>query len=108
VYCAYTLLSRQVNSGPQLGAAGGVINYANDLDVSSEDHAIYFTSSTAGTVALHPDGFYDTMRSFILNMCTGDHTGRLLRYTPEASSGTPPPHSAPVWYATTRCGTVPI
>lgn len=54
------------------------INYVNDLDVA-KDGSIYFTSSTAGTVARHPLGFSDTLRSFLLNMCKGDHTGRVLQ-----------------------------
>jgi len=57
------------------------INYANDLDVA-DDGTVFFTSSTEGSVAEDPDGYYNTMRSFILNMCRGDHTGRLLRYSP--------------------------
>ena len=74
-------------AGP--GGAGGrgprPINYANDLDVAS-DGTVYFTSSTAGVVARHPTGFYDTMRSFLLNMVAGDRTGRLLKHSPSGGA----------------------
>ena len=82
-------------SGPSQGAAGG-INYANDLDVA-EDGTIYFSSSTAGVVAQHPDGYYDTMRSFLLNMCAGDHTGRLLKR--DRATGRTSEVLSGLWYA---------
>jgi hypothetical protein len=90
------VLSNRVSSDNGGGQGDGVdgdtrdarseINYANDLDIADEGSdgigAVYFSSSTEGTVAVHPDGFYDTMRSFLLNMCRGDRTGRLLRFDP--------------------------
>ena len=101
---AITVLANRAHttSGPQLGATsrGGAINYANDLDVVSGEDAIsevYFSSSTAGTVSLHAAGFYDTMRSFLLNMCCGDHTGRLLRFSP--STGKTQELVSGLWYA---------
>eukprot|EP01047_Picozoa_sp_COSAG01_P041853 COSAG01_NODE_3619_length_5862_cov_3.208745_1_plen_394_part_00 len=104
---AITILSNRahVHAGPQLGATsrGGAINYANDLDVVegvssvSAVEAVYFSSSTAGPVGLHATGFYDTMRSFLLNMCCGDHTGRLLRYTP--ATGRTEELLSGLWYA---------
>ena len=97
---AITVLSNSVDwvggaSGPSQGAAHG-INYANDLDVA-EDGTIYFTSSTAGVVAQHPDGFYDTMRSFLLNMCAADHTGRLLKR--DRATGRTSEVMTGLWYA---------
>ena len=59
-----TVLSNHVNGRP--------INYANDLDVA-EDGTVYFTSSTELSVALSPKGFYDTMRSYLLNAMRGMH-----------------------------------
>lgn len=71
------VLSNRV-SAPTDSLRDAEINYANDLDVDL-DGIIYFSSSTAGAVSLHATGFYDTMRSFLLNMCRGDRSGRLLR-----------------------------
>jgi sugar lactone lactonase YvrE len=97
---AITVLANRVSggSGPQPfgGDDSHVINYANDLDIAS-DGTIYFTSSTAGVVAQHPSGFYDTMRSFLLNMCSGDHTGRLLAHHPK--SGATKEVLSGLWYA---------
>ncbi|CAE8620085.1 unnamed protein product [Polarella glacialis] len=62
-------------------ATGLPFHYANDLDVAA-DGTVYFTSSTAGTVALHPDGYYDTLRSYLLNLLSGDATGQLLSFDP--------------------------
>ena len=57
------------------------ITYANDLDVSIDGTSIYFTSATAAPVILNAvEGFYDTMRGCLLNMLSGDLSGRLLRY----------------------------
>ena len=50
---------------------GEPLNYANDLDVA-RDGNVYFSSSTELPVALSPLGFYDTMRSFLLNAMRGD------------------------------------
>jgi len=61
---------------------GRPLNYANDLDVGA-DGTVYFSSSTELSVALSPTGFYDTMRSAILNSMHGDPTGRLLAYDPK-------------------------
>ena len=58
---------------------------------------VFFSSSTASAVAQHQDGFYDTMRSFLLNMCCGDHTGRLLAYDP--STGQTGEIVSGLWYA---------
>ena len=96
-----TVLSNRVTdrsrSGPSaLPGPADAINYANDLDTAS-DGTVFFSSSTAGVVAQHPAGFYDTMRSFLLNMCAGDHTGRLLAYHPE--SGETEEVASGLWYA---------
>ena len=55
---------------------GKPLNYVNDLDIDMEDQAIYFTSSATQVVAHNPLGFYDTMRSYLLNKMAGDTTGR--------------------------------
>jgi hypothetical protein len=81
---ANSLSASSSGAGPQLGGNSHIINYANDLDVA-KDGTIFFSSSTASAVMQHQDGFYDTMRSFLLNMCCGDHTGRLLAYDPSTA-----------------------
>ena len=93
---ANSLSSGSAGAGPQLGGNSHIINYANDLDVAA-DGTIYFSSSTASGIAQHPDGFYDTMRSFLLNMCCGDHTGRLLAHDPR--SGATTEVLSGLWYA---------
>lgn len=64
---------------------GEPVNYANDLDVAGNG-TVYFTSSTAGSVALNAAGFYDTMRSYLLSSLRGDATGRLLAFDPATSA----------------------
>ena len=60
-----------------------LISYANDLDVTS-DGTIYFSSSTENVVIWDEKyRHYDTMRSYLLNMASGDKTGRLLAYDPK-------------------------
>jgi sugar lactone lactonase YvrE len=62
---------------------GKPINYANDLDVGPISGKVYFTASTAGVVAYnsnHGRGYYDTLRSCLLNYIQGDVSGRLLSY----------------------------
>lgn len=67
-------------------SSGTPINYANDLDVAA-DGTVYFTSSTLGVVSYSDKyGYYDTMRSFLLNMMSGDRSGRLLAYHPKTKS----------------------
>ena len=78
---ANSLSASSTGAGPQLGGNAHVINYANDLDVA-KDGTVFFSSSTASGIAQHPDGYYDTMRSFLLNMCCGDHTGSFLSLLP--------------------------
>lgn len=68
-----TILSNSVDGAP--------INYANDLDIDHKNQLIYFTSSTRGTVAYNANlGHYDTMRSFMLDLYSGDVSGKLLKY----------------------------
>jgi hypothetical protein len=62
------------------------IDYVNDLDIlhgnseTSSHDVVFFSSSTAGVVARNTRmGHYDTMRSFLLNFCAGDQTGRLFK-----------------------------
>lgn len=93
---ANSLSASSTGVGPQLGGNSHVINYANDLDVA-RDGTVFFSSSTANGVAQHPDGFYDTMRSFLLNMCCGDHTGRLLAH--DLNSGDTREILSGLWYA---------
>ena len=93
---ANSLSPSSSGAGPQLGGNSHIINYANDLDVAS-DGTIFFSSSTASSIAEHPAGFYDTMRSFLLNMCCGDHTGRLLAHQP--STGDTSEIISGLWYA---------
>ena len=60
------------------------INYLNDVDIGPESGKIYFSSSTAGVVGY--DGvqqFYDTLRSYVLNVLRGDVSGRLFVYDPK-------------------------
>ena len=59
---------------------GAPLHYANDLDVCPKTGKVYFTASTEQSVALNPEGYYDTMRSFILNLLRGDASGRVLSY----------------------------
>lgn len=71
-----TILSNRVTGGAP-------INYANDLGVDESTGVVYFSSSTRGVVAYSSrGGFYDTMRSFTLDMLAADVSGRLLRYDP--------------------------
>jgi sugar lactone lactonase YvrE len=93
---ANSLTDGSSGAGPQLGGNSHMVNYANDLDVA-KDGTVFFSSSTASAVAQHQDGFYDTMRSFLLNMCCGDHTGRLLAYDP--STGQTGEIVSGLWYA---------
>lgn len=72
-----TVLSNSVDGVP--------VTYANDLDMA-ENGTIFFTSSTEMSVMLAPGAdppFYDTMRSYLLNMIRGDATGRLLAWDPK-------------------------
>jgi sugar lactone lactonase YvrE len=73
---AITVLANRVSGGTE-------INYANDLDVA-KNGTVFFSSSTEGAVSINtPLGFYDTMRSYMLNAMRGDATGRLLAYHPQ-------------------------
>lgn len=59
------------------------IQYCNDLDVA-KDGTVYFSSSTKNVVIWDDKySYYDTMRSYLLNMISGDKTGRLLAYDPK-------------------------
>ena len=60
---------------------GSPINYANDLDVASSG-VVYFSSSTERGVSLNAEGYYDTLRSYLLNALRGDATGRVFSYDP--------------------------
>ena len=52
----------------------------NDLDVAPNGD-VYFTSSTErGVLYNAKKGFYDTLHSYLQNLCKGDNTGRLLKY----------------------------
>jgi len=62
-------------------ATGKPFHYANDLDVA-RNGTVYFSSSTAGIVQHNPAGFYDTMRSYLLNAFRGDAGGQLLAFDP--------------------------
>eukprot|EP00808_Paulinella_micropora_P025102 g81101.t1 len=77
--------------------SGRPINYANDLDLSRDHQSVFFSSSTQHSVAFSGLGFYDTMRSFLLNFFNGDNTGRLLRY--DFASGTTELLVDEMWYA---------
>jgi len=69
-------------------ATGEPLNYINDLDVAP-DGTVYFSSSTAESVALNDQGFYDTMRSYMLNSVSGGSTGQLLSWDPKTREVTP-------------------
>lgn len=56
-------------------------NYTRER-LGHEPGTIFFTSSATGATALDASGFYDTMRSFMLNLLHGEATGRLLAYNP--------------------------
>ena len=75
----------QANFGESISSSSVVmlsqnVTYANDLDISSDGMSIYFTSATAAPVILNVHGFYDTMRGCLLNMLSGDLSGRLLQF----------------------------
>lgn len=72
------LLSNRVSRGPKLA-------YFNDLDVA-RNGTVFFTCSTEGAVSLGPAGYYDTLRSYLLNLLRGDASGRLLAYDPTDGS----------------------
>lgn len=57
------------------------ITYANDLDIAS-DGGVYFTSSQSILPGLNRDGYWDTLRSYMLGLFSGEHHGRLLRWSP--------------------------
>jgi len=67
----------------RITSSGEPLTYANDLDVAWNDR-VYFTSSTAGVVSRNSDGFFDTMRSYMMNLLAGDNTGKLLEWDPES------------------------
>ena len=50
------------------------LNYVNDLDVAPNGD-VYFTSSTERGVLWNArKGFYDTLHSYLQNLCKGDNT----------------------------------
>jgi hypothetical protein len=60
---------------------GSILHNVNDLDIDHRHERVYFTSSTNGTVAFDShQGHYDTMRSYMLNMYSGDISGELYMY----------------------------
>jgi len=73
------------------------LNYVNDLDVAKNGD-VYFSSSTARGVVYAPrKGFHDTMHSYLMNLFSGDATGRLLKY--EAATGRTTTLVDGLWYA---------
>ena len=73
------------------------LNYVNDLDVAPNGD-VYFTSSTERGVLFNArKGFYDTLHSYLQNLCKGDNTGRLLKY--DASTGKTSTLLSGLWYA---------
>ncbi|CAH0375114.1 unnamed protein product [Pelagomonas calceolata] len=73
------------------------LNYVNDLDVAPNGD-IYFTSSTERGVLYNArKGFYDTLHSYLQNLCKGDNTGRLLKY--DAATRTTSTLLSGLWYA---------
>eukprot|EP00747_Dinoflagellata_sp_TGD_P170373 gnl/TRDRNA2_/TRDRNA2_201771_c0_seq1.p1 gnl/TRDRNA2_/TRDRNA2_201771_c0~~gnl/TRDRNA2_/TRDRNA2_201771_c0_seq1.p1 ORF type:complete len:493 (+),score=64.50 gnl/TRDRNA2_/TRDRNA2_201771_c0_seq1:99-1577(+) len=69
----------------QVTETGKPFHYANDLDVAP-DGTVYFSSSTAGIVERNEEGFYDTMRSYLLHLMRGDASGQLLAWDPSTST----------------------
>ena len=76
------VLSNEVSPESAL-APGTRIGYANDLDVA-QDGTIYFSDSSAITPALNRDGYWDTMRAFVL-------TGLQVGWMSNPSPPPPPP-----------------
>jgi sugar lactone lactonase YvrE len=73
------------------------LNYVNDLDVAPSGD-VYFTSSTERGVLFNArKGFYDTLHSYLQNLCKGDNTGRLLKY--DAATRTTSTLLSGLWYA---------
>ena len=59
------------------------LQYANDLDVSQETGAVFFTTSASTLgVGLNAAGFYDTYRAYLANLLQGANEGRLARWDP--------------------------
>ena len=73
------------------------ITYANDLDISEVNGAIYFSDSTDIPPALNRGGFYDTMMSYMLTSLSGRASGRLLKY--EMSTGRTEVLVSGLWFA---------
>ncbi len=74
-----------------------VLNYVNDLDVAPNGD-VYFTSSTERGVLFNAKkGFYDTLHSYLQNLCKGDNTGRLLKY--DAATRKTSTLLSGLWYA---------
>lgn len=75
-----SILANAVSRASQIDP-GSPISYANDLDIAS-DGTVYFTDSTAIPVALNREGFYDTMKTYLLSFLQGGASGRLIKYSP--------------------------
>jgi len=56
-------------------------NYANDLDISKTGK-VYFSSSTEASVELNSQGYFDTMKSYLLSALRGHDGGQLLLFDP--------------------------
>ena len=98
------LLRLQMKTGGKLEVLANVatdtnepLNYVNDLDVA-ENGDVYFTSSTERAVSYDAKkGFYDTLRSYLMNLCKGDNSGRLLKYDSKTRETTT--LMSGLWYA---------
>lgn len=93
---SHTVLANRVSPSSPLDP-GTHIAYANDLDISPVDGTVFFSDSQAIPVALGPNGFFDTFRSWMLGLFAGAASGRLLAYFP--TNGTTHVLAKDFWYA---------
>lgn len=75
---SFKVLSKKAKTHSKYSRTEKIV-YANDLDVT-EDGKVYFTDSTDIPVDKGNEGFYSTLRTYILDLLEGHPTGRLLEY----------------------------
>eukprot|EP00873_Tetraselmis_striata_P024714 jgi/Tetstr1/444978/TSEL_003371.t1 len=90
-----SILANEVSPDSPLAPATRIA-YANDLDIAA-DGAVFFSDSSDITPSQNRQGYWDTMRAFILTGLQGGATGRLLKYDP--STGRTHCLAEGIWYA---------
>lgn len=80
---SYEVLAYRARSHARSGRTSKIV-YANDLDVG-EDGTVYFTDSTDIPVDKCSEGYYSTLRTYLLNLMEGRPTGRLLAFNPQTN-----------------------